>query len=465
MYDASMMTITWQKKRKWMFINNCFGAIAYGLSLNAYLPTEYLYLKETVKVEKPELYFGLSHFMLYFSGAISGIIASIYADYTKNIREICLFENVLNIIGNLMYSLYYSPYLILFGQLLIGSTAARMTSVTGEISRVYEKNEITNKIAVLGAFSVIGCVLGPCLTFLFQYIDVAIGNWTWNIGNMIGIMMIGFYFFQFVMNYFTLFNVSKEFTLKKENLLNATLDLSDMEEENDNLLFKKEPENNVTSFTGKYIFTLKVLLRNKYILFWLFMCIVTVFARGLQKIVVPIKSEEYLNWKQKDIAKLWAICMVFGTFPTLIIISILSKYVNDFFLYLISPITLLISLTLMGLLPVLKQDNRVTEIMLYCTIIINFVSSAVFQILSRSMLAKFVPENVQAVTEGIRSAVFELTASLQGVSVMLPVTYLSQTMFAMAILISGILAYYIAEEGTFRNIRVIDIKVRKLSKM
>ena len=238
-----------------------------------------------------------------------------------------------------------------------------------------------------------------------------------------------------------------------------------MEEENDSLLFKKEPENNVTSFTGKYIFTLKVLLRNKYILFWLFMCIVTVFARGLQKIVVPIKSEEYLNWKQKDIAKLWVICMVFGTFPTLIIISILSKYVNDFFLYLISPITLLISLTLMGLLPVLKQDNRVTEIMLYCTIIINFVSSAVFQILSRSMLAKFVPENVQAVTEGIRSAVFELTASLQGVSVMLPVTYLSQTMFAMAILISGILAYYIAEEGTFRNIRVIDIKVRKLSKM
>ena len=120
MHDASVMTITWQKKRKWMFINNCFVAIAYGLSLNAYLPTEYLYLKETVKVEKLELYFGISHFMLYFSGAISGIIASIYADYTKNIREICLFENVLNIIGNLMYSLYYSPYLISFDQYSLG---------------------------------------------------------------------------------------------------------------------------------------------------------------------------------------------------------------------------------------------------------------------------------------------------------------------------------------------------------
>ena len=80
------------------------------------------------------------------------------------------------------------------------------------------------------------------------------------------------------------------------------------------------------------------------------------------------------------------------------------------------------------------------------------------------MLAKFVPENVQAVTEGVRAAVFELTASLQGVSVLLPVTYLSQTMFAMAVLTAGILVYYLAEEGTFRNIKVIDIKVRKFSK-
>ena len=117
-----------------------------------------------------------------------------------------------------------------------------MTSVVGEISRVYETNEITHKVAVLGTFSVIGAVLGPCFTFLFQYIDIAIGNWKWNIGNMIGIVMVGYYVFQFLLNYFTLFNVSKEFTLKKENLLNSNLDLSDMEEENENLLFKKETE-------------------------------------------------------------------------------------------------------------------------------------------------------------------------------------------------------------------------------
>ena len=206
-----------------------------------------------------------------------------------------------------------------------------------------------------------------------------------------------------------------------------------MEEENENWIFKKETEKKHTSFTGKYIITLNVLLRNKYILFWLLMGIVTVCARGFQKLVVPIKSEEYLNWKQKDIARLWVICMVLGTFPTLVIISILFKYVNDVFLHLVSLIALLVSLLLMGLLPLLKNVFRVTEIILHCTIITHFVSASVSHILSRSMLAKFVPESVQAVTEGIRSAVFELTASLLGMSVMLPVKYLSQTMFALSL--------------------------------
>ena len=102
-----------------MFINHCIGGVAYGLSLNIYFPTEYYYLKNTVKVENPDFYFGSSQAALFLSGTIASIIGSYYADYTKNVREICLFEDLLNITGNVMYSLHYSPYLILFGQLLV----------------------------------------------------------------------------------------------------------------------------------------------------------------------------------------------------------------------------------------------------------------------------------------------------------------------------------------------------------
>ena len=98
-----------------MFINHYIGGVAYVLSLNIYFPTEYYYLKNTVKVKNHDFYFGLSQAALFSLGAIASIIGSYYADYTKNIWEIYLFEDVLNIIGNLMYSLHYSPYLIFWG--------------------------------------------------------------------------------------------------------------------------------------------------------------------------------------------------------------------------------------------------------------------------------------------------------------------------------------------------------------
>ena len=120
-----------------MFINIALDGLAYGLSLNIYLPTEYYYMKNTVKVENPSLIFGLSQAGLIVPGAFSFIIGGYYVDLTKNFREICLLEGTLNVIGNIMYSLYYSLYLIILGQILTGITSARMASSTREIARVY----------------------------------------------------------------------------------------------------------------------------------------------------------------------------------------------------------------------------------------------------------------------------------------------------------------------------------------
>ena len=81
---------------------------------------------------------------------------------------------------------------------MIGTTSARMTSTVGEISRVYGSDKITQKLGILGLIAVLGTLVGPCTTFIFQYVDISIGNWKWNIGNMVGISMTAFYLFQFI---------------------------------------------------------------------------------------------------------------------------------------------------------------------------------------------------------------------------------------------------------------------------
>ena len=255
---------TWQKKRKLMFINFCVAAVAYGLSLDAYFSTEYFYLTDTVKVNNPDLYFGLSKAALCLSGAISSIIGSYYVDYTKNIREICLLENALNIAGNIMYSLYYSPYLVLFGQLLTGTTSARMTGSIGEVSRVYHADQLTKKIGILGIMAVSGSIVGPSTVFVFKYIDLSIGHWKWNIGNMIDISMTVFYLFQFVLNFLTLHNVSKEYTLKNDLVWDTSFETNYKICNNDTIQFKVFEAEYLDElpFDKKYLTALKFVLQD-----------------------------------------------------------------------------------------------------------------------------------------------------------------------------------------------------------
>ena len=215
-------------------------------------------------------------------------------------------------------------------------------------------------------------------------------------------------------------------------------------------------------FNEKYFITLKALFQNKHIIFYLVMCILLTYFRVLAKLVLPIKGEEYFNWKQTDIAKLWVLSMITGAIPTMVVISILAKYVNDFFLYLSSLITLLLCLLLMGLLPMFKDYGKSAVVMVYFAMSLYLMSSSIFHILSHSMLAKFVPENVQSIMEGFRNALFEVAVFFGGLSVMLPVNYLSQTMFATAIITCVLTGCYIAEKQVYRNTKVIDVKYNKI---
>ena len=208
--------------------------------------------------------------------------------------------------------------------------------------------------------------------------------------------MTGFYLFQFSLNYFTLHNVSKEFTLKKDHLLGKTIEDSDMEYDSEMEQHEISEINNIDTllFNKKYLITLKAVFLNKHMTFCLAMCILLPYARGLAKLVLPIKAEEYFNWQQTDIAKLWIVSMVIGAILTMILISILAKFVNDIFLVLGLFISLLLCQLLMGLLPIFKDYEETAEVVLYFAMSLYLISSSIFHILSRSILAKFVPENV-----------------------------------------------------------------------
>ena len=226
-----------------------------------------------------------------------------------------------------MYSLYYSPYLILFGQLLIGTALARITGSIGKVSRVYHADQLTQKIGILGIMTVTGSIVGPSTAFIFQYVDHSIGHWKRNIGNMIGISMTVFYLFQFVLNFLTLHNVSKEYTLKNDLVWDTSFETKYKKCNNETTQLKVSEAEYLDElpFNKKYLTALKSVFQGKDILFWLVMCILVTYARNIVKLVLPMKGKEYLNWKPPDIAKLNLTTLALGSIPTMILVIILAR--------------------------------------------------------------------------------------------------------------------------------------------
>ena len=113
---------------------------------------------------------------------------------------------------------------------------------------------------------------------------------------------------------------------------------------------------------------------------------------------------------------------------------------------------LLLSLLLMELLPIFKPHTHTrdtTKIILYCSTVLKQISSGVFHVLSRSVLAKFVPENVQSITEGFRNSLYELAAISSGLTVTIVVNYLSE-MFPLILAVFALTVLYAFKEGVYR---------------
>ena len=103
---------------------------------------------------------------------------------------------------------------------------------------------------LLGVMTVFGSVSGPSTIFLFQYVETSMGSWKWAVVNMVGIAMTGFYLFQFLLNYCALYNVLKDFTWKKEHLMEATIEGGGMEYDYE----EEKIETFETNNTGKFLF-------------------------------------------------------------------------------------------------------------------------------------------------------------------------------------------------------------------
>lgn len=111
-----------------------------AVEYSAVLISQLFYLRQTVKIENPEIYYSLITTTMAIAAAGSGIFAGQYTDKTRNLKKVLLLFAVLSMVGNVLYTIHHSVWSLFISRFLFGLTDAVQPAILGSITYVKYTN-------------------------------------------------------------------------------------------------------------------------------------------------------------------------------------------------------------------------------------------------------------------------------------------------------------------------------------
>ena len=142
----------WKKKRKMCFISFNMFIFLNGMEYTMNITTLWLYLKHIVPNNgERRIFYGLILAAFTVSVMLSGVVVGRIVDKYRNIwlnMQVCI---LLVIIGNILYSLPFSAYLLFAGRAVAGLGSGYKLSVQGEIGGLFSSSELVRANTIIGA--------------------------------------------------------------------------------------------------------------------------------------------------------------------------------------------------------------------------------------------------------------------------------------------------------------------------
>ena len=181
--------IEWKRKRRNTLIGFIIIGTAVGIDCSVVFSTLYLYLRDIVKTDQPQMWYGLIVAFFFLSSTIFGVFCGRWLDRTRRVRAYVNMSLLVQVIGFLLYVIPYHPGILLVGRTICGMGEPFTSVVAGEIFRTYDKKGSTRAMLWLASIYSFGFIIGPSLNFLFTGIEFQIGSIEINNLNFIGIFM------------------------------------------------------------------------------------------------------------------------------------------------------------------------------------------------------------------------------------------------------------------------------------
>ncbi|XP_078521544.1 major facilitator superfamily domain-containing protein 8-like isoform X1 [Lissotriton helveticus] len=161
-----------QKKRKLTNITIGIIFLLGGIEYAVILPTIWSYL-QTLDAEPYFLGLGLSAFS--FSGLLVGPLFGHWSDRTGRTKAAILFANMFEIVGNFMYFMGFSKWLLLASRFVAGIGTGAGASIFGYLTLSTSSQERATVFAVVMACRQAGLLIGPAFNLFLRFCNFRLG--------------------------------------------------------------------------------------------------------------------------------------------------------------------------------------------------------------------------------------------------------------------------------------------------
>ncbi|XP_060941150.1 major facilitator superfamily domain-containing protein 8 [Limanda limanda] len=174
-----------QKRKQTVFTIGLIFMLS-GIEYAVILPTIWRYLQI---LEAPPYFLGLGLSAFSLSGLLTGPLFGFWSDRWKTTKSIILFSNLFEIVGNFMYFIGYSKWLLLCSRLVAGVGAGAGSSIFGFLTQSTRPEERAGIFAAIMACRQAGLLVGPAFNLFLRLCDFKLGPFVVNKYTSPGIFM------------------------------------------------------------------------------------------------------------------------------------------------------------------------------------------------------------------------------------------------------------------------------------
>ncbi|XP_051231896.1 uncharacterized protein mfsd8l1 [Dicentrarchus labrax] len=166
-----------RRKRKLTYFTIGLLFLLSGVEYAVILPTIWRYLQT---LEAAPYFLGLALSAFSLSGLLSGPLFGHWSDRTGATKKIILFANFFEIIGNFMYFMGFSKWLLLSSRLVAGIGTGAGSSIFGFLTRSTAPEDRATVFAAVMACRQAGLLIGPAFNIFLRLCDFHLGPFVVN---------------------------------------------------------------------------------------------------------------------------------------------------------------------------------------------------------------------------------------------------------------------------------------------